>query len=45
MISRYLLSLRLINDEAEPHDSRIITEGNLVFLSRENYYGYYQIII
>jgi hypothetical protein len=32
MISRYLLNLRLINNEAEPYDSRTITERNLIFL-------------
>jgi hypothetical protein len=45
MASRYLLSLRLINDEAKPHDSRTITERNSAFLSRKNYHGYYQTII
>jgi hypothetical protein len=44
-ISRYLLSLRLINDEAKSHDSRTITEGNLTFLSQRNHHNYYQTII
>jgi hypothetical protein len=43
--SRYLLSLRLINDEAESHDSRTIIEGNLAFLSRGNYYDYHYVIV
>jgi hypothetical protein len=45
MASRYLLNLRLINDEVEPHDSRTITERNLVSLFRENYHGCYQTTI
>jgi hypothetical protein len=45
MASKYLLSLRSINDEAEPHDSRTITEENSAFLSRGNHYGCHQTTI
>jgi hypothetical protein len=43
--SRYLLSLRSINDKAKSHDSRIVTERNLISLFRKNHYDYYQTII
>jgi hypothetical protein len=45
MASRYFLSLRLINDEIKPHDSRTATEKNSIFLFRENHHDYYQTTI
>jgi hypothetical protein len=41
IISRYLLSLRPIDNEIKPHDSRTAIERNLTFLSRKNHHGYY----